>query len=328
MENALATVRPEAMKKGVAIDFVHDRELPEMIADGDKVKLVLLNILANAVRYTPAGRRVRVVAEVIIDTTLEQRFPHLISSAEAVRILIADEGPGVGAADRPHIFELFYRGRGLSPESSPSRMGLGLAVAKEIVELHWGRIWIEEAPGGGSQFCFTLPLRPLRTARKVALVTSSFKIETIIEGLLLQFGEELQKKRLTVERTGWPAADGRPYMLTADRQLVQSVLFNVINNNIRYAYPGTGIFVSIDRLAAPERVRLRVANRGEVLQEGVVEQVNRGEPAPPGDENLDLRHVHVNLALARDIIESHGGTFLLENLGRQGAAVTIVLAAT
>jgi signal transduction histidine kinase len=328
VEDALATIRPEALKKGVALDFEREGELPEMIADGDKVKLVLLNILANAVRYTPPGRRVRVAAEVVVDTTLEARFPHLISSAEAVRILIADEGPGIAAADRPHVFELFYRGRGLARDSSPSRMGLGLAVAKEIVELHWGRIWIEEATGGGSQFCFTLPLRPLRTARRVALVTSSFRIETIIEGLLLQFNEELRKKRLTVERTGWPAADGRPYMLTADRQLVQSVLFNIFNNNLRYAYPGTGIFVSIDRLALPERVRIRLANRGEILHEGLVEQVNRGEPAPSGPENLDLRHVHVNLALARDIIESHGGTFLLENLGRQGAAVTIVLAAT
>ncbi len=328
VEDALATVLPEAKKKGVAIDFDRLGELPEMIADGDKVKLVLLNILANAVRYTPAGRRVRVVAEVVVDATLEARFPHLISNAEAVRILIADEGPGVAPDDRPHIFELFYRGRGLSRDSSPSRMGLGLAVAKEIVDLHWGRIWIEEAPGGGSQFCFTLPLRPLRTARKVALVTSSFKIETIIEGLLLQFSEELRKKRLTVERAGWPAADGRPYMLTADRQLLQSVLFNVLNNNIRYAYPGTGIFVSIERFAAAGRVRIRLANRGEILLEGLVEQVNRGQPAAQSDENLDLRHVHVNLALARDIIESHGGTFLLETLGRQGAAVTIVLAAT
>jgi signal transduction histidine kinase len=327
VEDALTTVRPEAVKKGVGIDFEHGGELPEMIADGDKVKLVLLNILANAVRYTPPGRRVRVAAEVVVDTALEERFPHLITSSDAVRISIADEGPGVAPADRPHLFELFYRGRGLAGDSSPSRMGLGLAVAKEIVDLHWGRIWIEEAPGGGSRFCFTLPLRPLRSARKVALVTTSFNVETILEGLLVQFGEELKKKRLTVERSGWPAADGRPHRLLADRQLLQSVLFNVLNNNVRYAYPGTGLFVSLDRLAAPERVRIRIANRGETLQEQVVEQVNRGEQAAPGGANLDLRHVHVNLALARDIIESHGGAFLLENLGRQGAAVTIVLGA-
>ena len=328
VEEALATVRPEAMKKGVVIDLEREGDLPEMIADGDKVKLVLLNILANAVRYTPSGRRVRVAVEVIVDTSLEARFPHLISSAEAVRILIADEGPGISATDRSHVFELFYRGRGLGHDSSPSRMGLGLAVAKEIVELHWGRIWIEEASGGGSQFCFTLPLRPLRTARKVALITSSFNVETLFGGLLLQFEDELRKKRLTVERVGWPAADGRPFMLTADRQLVQSVLFNILNNNIRYAYPGSGILVSIDRLASPDRVRIRVANRGEIMHEGLVEQVNRGGAVAAGDENLDLRHVHVNLALARDIIESHGGTFLLENLGSQGAAVTIVLTAT
>jgi len=95
-------------------------DLPEMIADGGKVKLVLLNILANAVRYTPSGRHVRVAAGVVVDTTLEARFPHLLSSADAVRILIADEGPGISATDRPHVFELFYRGRGLGYDSSPA----------------------------------------------------------------------------------------------------------------------------------------------------------------------------------------------------------------
>jgi K+-sensing histidine kinase KdpD len=151
-------------------------------------------------------------------------------------------------------------------------------------------------------------------------------VETLLGGLLVQFEEELAKKRLTVERQGWPAADGRPYMLTADRQLLQSVLFNVLNNNIRYAYPGSGFLVSLDRLQAPGRVRIRMANRGETMQESFAEEVNRGGAPVPGAEDLDLRHVHVNLALARDIIESHGGTFLLENLDRQGAAVTIMLA--
>lgn len=325
LEEALATVLPEARKKEVLLELEVPERLPEMVADGGKVRLVLLNIIANAVRYTPRGRAVKVGIEIVPDDSLVRRFPHLITSAEAVRFTIADSGPGVAPGDRGHIFELFYRGRGVGADPSPSRMGLGLAVAREIIDLHWGRLWFEETPGGGSTFRFTLPLRPQRLARKVALVKTLFCLGRLLEGIVLQFETELRAKRLTVDRTGWDGSGGAPVMIVADRQLLQSVLFNVMNNKIRHAFPGSEIRVCVERSGTPEQVRILVANRGEAIPESLVEQVNRSE-GPPGDgAGEDLRHVHVNLALARDIIESHGGRFSIENVGGVGTSVTMHL---
>jgi signal transduction histidine kinase len=76
------------------------------------------------------------------------------------RFWVQDSGPGIPEEDRLRVFEKFQRGRDKSVEGIPGT-GLGLAIAREIIEEHGGRIWIEGATGGGSVFYFTLPLAPL-----------------------------------------------------------------------------------------------------------------------------------------------------------------------
>jgi signal transduction histidine kinase len=109
--------------------------------DAQQIGRVLSNLLGNAVRHTPAGGTVKVQAEAMQD---------------GVRVEISDTGEGISAEDLPHVFERFYRG-----EKSRSRAtggaGLGLAIAKGIVEAHGGRIGAESTPGEGTRFYFTLP---------------------------------------------------------------------------------------------------------------------------------------------------------------------------
>jgi two-component system sensor histidine kinase KdpD len=113
-------------------------DLPLVRCDYAQIDHVLTNLLENAARHTPLGGAVTVT---------------LSCQTDAVRVQVADRGPGVPAADRVRVFLPFERG--------PTRVGgsgLGLAIARGLVEANGGRLWVEDAVGGGAQFTFTLPL--------------------------------------------------------------------------------------------------------------------------------------------------------------------------
>lgn len=115
--------------------------LPVVCADRERVGQVLGNLLSNAFRYTPPGGRVTMGAQL---------------QGEFVQFSIADGGPGISTEHLPHLFERFYR---VDPESSRSdrHLGVGLTVAKGLVEAMGGNIWVESELGRGSTFFFTLP---------------------------------------------------------------------------------------------------------------------------------------------------------------------------
>jgi signal transduction histidine kinase len=116
-----------------------------VVAQGepDKLKQVVLNLTDNAIRYTPAGSEVRLVATA--DPT-----------AGRARIEVRDAGPGISPQDLPHIFDRFYRGD-LSRARATGNTGLGLAIARAIVEAHSGTISVESVPGEGAVFRVVLP---------------------------------------------------------------------------------------------------------------------------------------------------------------------------
>jgi len=109
------------------------------------VRQVVLNLLSNALKFTPEGGQVEVVAKLVGDK---------------VHVAVRDTGIGVRDADRSRIFEPFRQAE-QSPGQPHEGTGLGLSLAKELVELHHGRIWLESEVGLGSTFTFTLPLREL-----------------------------------------------------------------------------------------------------------------------------------------------------------------------
>ena len=121
----------------VHIDLPAD--LPLVPLDALLVEQVLLNILENAAKYTPPGTAIDISA-----TSVEG----------AVRIDIADRGPGFVAGEEERVFDKFYRG----PGAAGRGVGLGLAISRAIVEVHGGKIWAEPRVGGGAVFRFTLPI--------------------------------------------------------------------------------------------------------------------------------------------------------------------------
>lgn len=118
--------------------------LPEVMADPDKVEQVLTNLVENALKYTEGG--------VIRISGAE--------AGDAVRVSVTDEGEGIPADLRQSIFDKFYRRphAAFPAHPGPTGSGLGLYICKGLIEAHGGRIWVEEAPGGGASFSFTLPL--------------------------------------------------------------------------------------------------------------------------------------------------------------------------
>ena len=127
---------------GVTLDDDLPGDLPPVFADRERVHQVLFNLLDNAVRLTPAGGRVTVTAS---------------SHNGSIDVVVADTGPGIPAEHLPHVFERFYR-----VDESRSRddggTGIGLAIARSVVEAHGGRIWADSEPGRGSAFTFELPV--------------------------------------------------------------------------------------------------------------------------------------------------------------------------
>lgn len=137
--DAIEQVRPQAAAQGQELETAVDEELPSIHGDRRLLQRVLLNLLDNALKFTPRGGRIRVVGE--------------RTDGDGILIAVSDTGPGIRPEDRDRIFERFTRGTGEVVQGT----GLGLAFCKLAVEAHGGRIWVESTPGQGATFKFTLP---------------------------------------------------------------------------------------------------------------------------------------------------------------------------
>jgi signal transduction histidine kinase len=141
ISDTLRSLGVQAEKRGVELVGSVDAALPPVRFDPARIQRVLDNLVGNAIRHTPATGRVELRADV---------------GGDEVRVIVRDTGEGISVDEQAHVFERFYRG-----EKSRSRdgggAGLGLTIARGIVNAHGGRIWIESSPGSGTAFFFTIP---------------------------------------------------------------------------------------------------------------------------------------------------------------------------
>jgi two-component system phosphate regulon sensor histidine kinase PhoR len=144
LDDVSATFRVMAQAKGLAFRATIDR-LPRLTGDGPRLVQVFSNLVSNAIKYTPAG-------EIGICARAE---------AEHVIVEVFDSGIGLNAAEQAQLFTKFFRGRNpLVVESGGT--GLGLVIAKAIVQKHQGSIEVESRPDHGTRFKVTLPIQALR----------------------------------------------------------------------------------------------------------------------------------------------------------------------
>ena len=143
VSNATTLVRERAQRHGIALGIDVDPALDEIVADERKFKQILLNLLTNAVKFTPDGGRVDVLAR---------------RNADMLEVSVRDTGIGIAKEDHDAVFEEF-RQVGRHYTNKQEGTGLGLTLTRRFVELHGGRIWLESEPGKGSTFTFTIPYR-------------------------------------------------------------------------------------------------------------------------------------------------------------------------
>ena len=137
INDTIDMLRPLAAGSTIGLEANIEEDLPPVLADAARIQQVLSNLVGNAVKFTPRSGRIAVCAERIDGE---------------VRFAVIDTGPGIPAEQLPHIFGRFWQAK-----SDHRGIGLGLAIAKGIVEAHNGRIWVESHVGLGSTFYFTLP---------------------------------------------------------------------------------------------------------------------------------------------------------------------------
>lgn len=142
LERAISAYRAQAQVAGVALVCECPVHLPLVAVDGERMAQVLNNLLSNALRFTPDGGTITLAAAV---------------RGSAVELSVRDTGSGIAPTDLPHVFERFYRGDAARQQGNGSS-GLGLAIAKGIVEGHSGTITVGSTLGSGTTFTITLPI--------------------------------------------------------------------------------------------------------------------------------------------------------------------------
>jgi signal transduction histidine kinase len=121
----------------IVADFPEN--FPVILADETRIEQVIINLVSNALKYAPKG-------EIKISGAVRP---------EQVIICVSDEGPGIEVQDMPHVFDRFYRSTKAVKQTKGA--GLGLYLARAIVEAHGGRIWVDPKPDSGARICFSLP---------------------------------------------------------------------------------------------------------------------------------------------------------------------------
>jgi PAS domain S-box-containing protein len=139
---AIERFQPRARDAGIALEADVARELPDVLADRERIGHVFDNLVGNALRHTGRGGKVRLSARALDGS---------------VRLTVADTGEGIPAEHLPHIFEKFYQVPGTWHGGGA---GLGLAIVREIVEAHGGQVGVTSHPGAETAFSFTLPTGP------------------------------------------------------------------------------------------------------------------------------------------------------------------------
>jgi signal transduction histidine kinase len=149
LEHGLRMVGERANRQGLSLDLTIDPGVDIVVADPLRLTQVIVNLLTNAVKFTPAGGTIQVAARRV---------------ANEIHISVKDSGIGIAEAEQARIFDAFQQGP-RTVSASAEGTGLGLTLCKQIAELHNGRLWVESQIGAGSTFTFAIPATTTSSAR-------------------------------------------------------------------------------------------------------------------------------------------------------------------
>jgi signal transduction histidine kinase len=151
IEEAIMNTAGQFRERGITVDLALDDDLPEISADPDALNQVMLNLLSNACHASEAN------STVVVGANLQDTTDAVLGDMEYFMVSVSDTGGGIPDEERRRVFTRLYRAdnpliKGLG------ETGVGLSVAKTLIEAHGGRIWVESEEGIGSTFSFLLPV--------------------------------------------------------------------------------------------------------------------------------------------------------------------------
>lgn len=163
---------PRFQERGLALYFLANEKLPVFSFDSPKIQRVISNLLENASKFTPSGGTVWLHAEPYMwerrsaakPGVERERRRQSLSVPNAVKVSVSDTGPGIPPEYHLEVFDDFFRLPG--SENKSDGMGLGLAIARRLVNGMGGKVWVESEPGNGCKFSFLVPLNPSSNARQ------------------------------------------------------------------------------------------------------------------------------------------------------------------
>jgi PAS domain S-box-containing protein len=137
-EHIVERFRNQSSQHSLLVGFPAD--FPVVLADEERISQVISNLVSNAIKYSPEGGEIRISGQVRPDQVI---------------VCVSDQGPGIAPDDIPHVFDRFYRSSAATRTTKGA--GLGLYLARAVIEAHSGRIWVDPRPGYGARVCFSLP---------------------------------------------------------------------------------------------------------------------------------------------------------------------------
>jgi signal transduction histidine kinase/DNA-binding response OmpR family regulator len=180
VRHAVESARPMAARHRLLVDVTEDAKDLEVLCDRERIFQVMSNLVGNAVKYTEPQGRIKVRLS---------RLP-----AEAL-VSVVDSGRGIAQHELPALFDRYFQGQNRPVLHGPNGAGLGLYIARGLVEAHGGRMWAESAPDEGSTFCFTLPpceqpqhVEGTATARPILLVDDDLAFRRELKEILQEHG--------------------------------------------------------------------------------------------------------------------------------------------
>lgn len=210
LRRAVMSFESWAERKGINLEFRSDTDATTGFMDADKLEKIVENLLSNAIKFTPEGGTVEVSLEVLpisaLCTEREATRSDGAAGESVLRLTVSDTGPGISPEHLPHIFDRFYRA---DDTHTTEGTGIGLALTKELVDLHHGTITVESSPGRRSVFTVILPIEE-------AAYTADEVSETAIQA---EAQEHIKIAAPSVEsRTvpSAPPAEGKPMVLVVE----------------------------------------------------------------------------------------------------------------
>lgn len=144
LEDIVLTMEPSAQQKGIRLEVVTPATLPSLVTDSSRLQQALCNFVDNAIKYSPAGTAVRL--EAVVD-------------GDRMILTVVDQGPGIATEEQARVFDEFFRCPARVQEQGENGSGLGLSIVQRLAILLGSEVWLQSAPGEGSTFGITLPLK-------------------------------------------------------------------------------------------------------------------------------------------------------------------------